>query len=268
MKVKDVIAAIKAQCPPIDESRTCDILHVGNWEAEVHKIACVFMADIETIRKAAAEGVDLIITHEPTYHTGADNQEWLAGNPVYEEKQKLIREAGISIWRFHDHMHAYSPDLIYVGWDKEMGWENCRLPGDRFGVCYEIPETTLGGLADFFKEKLSMPAIRLIGDPDMPCKRVSVLVGGGSLGLGDERRPAMQMVEKDIDVMVCGEITEWTSCSYVRDAAMLGKRKGMIVLGHNRTEEAGMKYLPDWLQPLVGDIPVCFISSGDPFIYR
>ena len=94
------------------------------------------------------------------------------------------------------------------------------------------------------------------------------LVGGGSLGLGDEMMPMRDMLESGIDTIVCGETTEWTSISYVRDAAMLHKDKGMIILGHNRTEEAGMKHFPAFLQPLAGDIPVIFIPSGEPVYYH
>jgi hypothetical protein len=67
--------------------------------------------------------------------------------------------------------------------------------------------------------------------------------------------------------MVCGEILEWTLCAYVRDADQLGMNKAMIILGHNRTEEVGMKYLPEWLKILMPDIPVWFCEAGEPFSY-
>ena len=103
---------------------------------------------------------------------------------------------------------------------------------------------------------------------DLPECMVGHVVGGGSLGLGDELMPMKDMFEGNIDTIVCGETTEWTSVSYVRDAALLGMNKGMIILGHNRTEESGMKHFGDWLRPLVGDIPIVFIPSGEPFTCR
>ena len=57
MKVKEVIAALE-NAIPLPFPQTCDIYHIGNPEAEVQKIASVFMADVEVIRKAAAEGVN------------------------------------------------------------------------------------------------------------------------------------------------------------------------------------------------------------------
>lgn len=280
MKVKEVIAALE-NAIPLPFPQTCDIYHIGNPEAEVQKIASVFMADVEVIRKAAAEGVNLIITHEPTWHNGLSlplwdegqgwtvagpEFDWLRRDPVALEKKKLIEENGITIYRSHDRMHFHKPDLIYQGWIQEMGWES-YLRQDETMWHYDIPATTLGGLAGFFKEKLGMDAVQVIGDPGQKAEHLSVLVGGGSLGLGDELMPMRDMMEKGIDTLVCGETTEWTSISYVRDAAQLGLGKGMIILGHNRTEEAGMKHFPAFLQPLVGDIPVVFIPSGEPVCY-
>jgi hypothetical protein len=39
-------------------------------------------------------------------------------------------------------------------------------------------------LAGFLKKALGMKVIQVVGDPDMKCSRVGILVGGGSLGLG------------------------------------------------------------------------------------
>ena len=122
-------------------------------------------------------------------------------------------------------------------------------------------------LVDFLKKTLGMKVIRIVGDPDMKCSRVGILVGGGSLGLGQEEMPATLMNDQQLDVMICGEITEWTLSAYVRDAAALGFNKAMIIVGHERSEEPGMKELANRLQPLLAEIPVHFSDSGEPFVY-
>ncbi len=271
MTVKEVTdRIIKACAVKLPFPQTCDILHAGNYNMEVKKIGVCFMADMEVIRKAKEEGINLIITHEPTYYSSLDDYKWLEGNPVYEEKKKFMEEAGISIWRFHDYMHCYRPDLIYEGWKKEMGWEGYLVKNDVSGMDHHfcIPEITLDKLVGFFKEKLSMDSIRVIGNPSMVCKDIGVLVGGGSLGLGDENMPAKMISRDDVDTLVCGEILEWTTLAFVRDAVMQGREKAVIVLGHNRTEEAGMKHLPVWLKQVLPEYSIDFIPSGDPVEYR
>ena len=96
---------------------------------------------------------------------------------------------------------------------------------------------------------------------------IGILVGGRSLGLGVEEMPAKLMNDEDLDVIICGEITEWTLSAYVRVAAALGLKKAIIIVGHERSEEPGMKDLADRLQPLLKDIPVSFSDSGVPFVY-
>jgi putative NIF3 family GTP cyclohydrolase 1 type 2 len=77
----------------------------------------------------------------------------------------------------------------------------------------------------------------------------------------------IQMCKENIDVVICGDITEWTLSAYVRDATMLGMNKGMLVLGHERSEEWGMKHLVGWLELVAPGVLVTFVDAGEPFTY-
>jgi putative NIF3 family GTP cyclohydrolase 1 type 2 len=267
MTVREVIDAIikKTGLEPLPIDKTCDQLMTGSFDMEVKGIVTTFMATVDVIKQAINEGANFIITHEPTWFTGDDQTDWVENDPVYIEKRKLINENNISIWRFHDHMHISEEDGIYRGLIKEIGWEQYLLPNTK--ECFQLPKTTLKELSLFFKDKLDMDVVQIVGVPDMPIERVGILVGGGSLGLGTEHMPMEFMHNNNLDVVVCGDITEWTLSAYVRDAAALGLNKSMLVLGHERSEEAGMKHLVEWLQPLVNDISVQFIDAKEPFLY-
>ena len=276
MTVKEIIKAVimKTGVEPLPPEKTCDHLMAGSMDMEVTKVVTTFMATVDVINKAAEIGANFIITHEPTWFNGPDKIDWVQDDPVYLAKKKLIEEKGIAIWRFHDHMHFADEDGIYRGFDLETGWGTYRIPIpedaewiDKFGACYDLPETTLRDLCQFFKEKMEMDVVQIVGNPDMKVKRVSVLVGGGSLGLGDETMPMQHMKKHHVDVAICGDITEWTLSAYVRDAAMLGMNKGMLVLGHERSEEAGMKHMVEWMQDIVNGTEVVFIDAKEPFTY-
>lgn len=265
MQVKEVADRIIAACnvPLLDE--TCDQLITGNWESEVTGIVTTFMATVDVIHAAIEQGANLIITHEPTYFTHLDGTDWLQDDPVYQQKQKLIDENGINIWRFHDYMHRTRPDLIYDGLNKELGWESYAHPEERH--LYTIPPTTVEALSALFTEKLDVKTMQIIGKPEATVERLGMLVGAGSLGLGSELVPMEMMRNEKLDVIVCGEILEWTLAAYVRDAAQLGLNKALIILGHNRSEEVGMKHLVTWLEPLLPGIPIGFAEAGEPFDY-
>lgn len=273
MTVREIVDGIikKTGVEPLPSERTCDQLMTGSFTMEVTKVVTTFMATVEVIQKAIELGANFIITHEPTWFTGSDKTDWLAQDPVYLKKRELIEEHNIAIWRFHDHMHMASEDGIYRGFDLEFDWAKYKLQNivgfEHFGGCYKIPGITLKELSLFFKDKLDMGVMQIVGNPNMIVERVGVLVGGGSLGLGVEEMPMKLMHENQLDLLICGDITEWTISAYVRDAAAMGMNKGMLILGHERSEEMGMKHLGSWMKDIVGDLEIVFIDAGEPFLY-
>lgn len=266
MKVKDIVDAILNACAIERISKTCDQLITGDWEAEVTGIATTFMATPDVIRGAAERGANLIITHEPTFFTHTDARDWLEGDEVYRRKLALVRDLGMNIWRFHDHVHAMNPDRIFAGVQQDLGWEAYHNPADRH--LYTIPPTTVPALAALLKERLGIQVVRVVGNEAAQVRKIGLLIGGGSLGLGSDTMPMELMRRYDLDAIVAGEILEWTLCAYVRDAAQLGLNKALIIAGHNRTEEAGMKHLPAWLSTVLPGLRVFFVEAGDPFRYR
>ena len=255
----------------LDPAQTCDQVVWGDTDQEVRKVATTFMATVDVIREAIRIGANLIITHEPTWYTGHDTVDWLENDEVYAAKKKLLENSDLVIWRFHDHMHMAAEDGIYRGFDKKMGWGPYRLPhrgaGAEFDGCYELPATTLRGVADRFHEKLGMDVLQIVGDPEMPVSRVGVYVGGGSLGLGVEERPMQHMRENALDLIVCGDITGWTTVPYILDAQALGISRAMLILGHERSEEMGMEFLGEWLRDIAEGIEIVFIDAKEPFRY-
>lgn len=266
MKVREAVNMILDACLIERIENTCDRLITGDWEAEVTGIATTFMATPEVLRTAAARGANLVITHEPTFFTHTDGLDWLQDDEVYRRKQALIEELGMNIWRFHDHIHSMTPDLIFAGVKRDLGWEAYGSPVDPFS--YTIPTTTVTALAQLLKERLGIEVVRVVGDAAARVEKVGLLIGGGSLGLGSDTMPMELMRAHDLDVVVAGEILEWTLCAYVRDAAQLGLHKALIVAGHNRTEEAGMKHLPEWLARVLPGVPAFFVEAGDPYQYQ
>lgn len=247
---------------------TCDIMTVGSPDNIVTGVGTTFMATFDVAKEAVRQGINLIITHEPTWFNGMDRTDWCENDSVYLAKRKYLEEHGLTIWRCHDHMHMGSDvDYIYEGLMLELDWKRYLQPDEPAPWVYEIPETTLGNLAGWFKEKMEMDTIQMIGNPSMKVRRVGILVGGGSLGLGVEEMPMQVMERNRLDLLVAGDITEWTLPAYVNDAYQMGMNRAMLTLGHERSEEAGMKYLAEWLKERFTDFPVRFLDAKEPFSY-
>ena len=267
--VREVISRIlQDMCGGPKFEKTCDIIAAGNPENTVSGIVTTFMATYDVLQEAVRLGANFIITHEPTWFTGCDDTEWCREDSVYLAKKKYIEEHGLTIWRLHDHMHMGSDtDYIYKGLLDELDWHQYLQPDEKSPWIYEIPETTVRGLADFFKKKLDMNTIQIIGTPEMKVRRVGILVGGGSLGLGVEQMPMEVMERNRLDLIVAGDITEWTICAYINDAYQMGFNRAMLTLGHERSEESGMKYLVPWLKERFKELPITFVDAKEPFKY-
>jgi len=250
--------------------QTVDNVICGDPAQELTGIAVTFMATAEVIRKAAAAGVNLILTHEPTFYNHRDDERQLEGITAFAAKKQLLAESGVCVARVHDGMHAVTPDLIYAGMEKELGW--ARYACKDHPKVYTLPARSLRTLAGELKAALAVDTVRIVGNADIECSRVGFLVGAYSLGSFEEGREAdsiRMMQELSLDVLVCGELIEWTTCAYVRDAAALGENRALAIVGHNRSEEAGMKHFADYIKPLLDShsLQVLFIEAGDPFTY-
>lgn len=269
LKVQDIIDKILLDmCGGVKFEQTCDIIAAGSPDNLVTGIVTTFMATYDVIREAVRLGANFIITHEPTWFTGMDSTDWCREDSVYLAKRRYLEEHGITVWRLHDHMHMGSDtDYIYKGLLDELDWHQYLRPDEESPWVYEIPETTVAGLAEFFKKKLDMKTVQIIGDPEMKVKRAGILVGGGSLGLGVEQMPMQVMERNHLDLLIVGDITEWTVCAYINDASQMGLNRAMLTLGHERSEEAGMKHLAPWLAERFPEITITFVDAKEPFRY-
>lgn len=283
MKNKDVVTKILQYHPLFPENYSgCDNYKCGNPDEECTGVVTALVPTIEVIQKAIELHCNLLIVHEPTFYSTPDYAGWKAdfANQVFEEKKELLEKNHITIWRDHDHMHAHQPDAIFTGVAKYLGWEEyINTQGSQIPSVYRftIPECTVQELRDDLVSKLKLNGIRYLGIPDAKVKRVSIVghLMPGFMGMDymDENgyyveygTTIIRELEQNADVVIPGEITEWTVLSYVRDAIQLGKSKAIYNIGHFNLEELGMKFARDWIAELVGEtLPVLYVPSGDMY---
>lgn len=285
MKHKEVVQKILGFHPDLGADYDgCDNYKFGDPEDECTGIATAIVADIDVIRKAAEINANLLIVHEPTFYSTPDFPDWRSGgrNEVYEEKCRLLEKNGITIWRNHDHMHAHRPDLIFEGVIKYWGWQDYLCEDDPFdvpfGYTFKLPQMRVDELGRLLCRKLKLNGLRYLGNDDALI-RYAAIVGHLSGGFGDLPSPdpalhreygtdLIKSMERGLDVIIPGEVIEWTTLSYVRDAVQLGKNKAVMNIGHFSMEELGMRYAEDWIKELVNhELPVNYIPSGDIFSF-
>lgn len=254
--VGQVIDRIKTQVGIPWREQTVDNLIAGTADLPVKGIASTMMATLDGLQRAAAKGLNLVITHEPTYYSHQDRIEPVEKDALYQLKRDFIRDHGMAVFHFHDHWHGRRPDGIATGMIRELGWEkNHDAENPRL---FTFPQMTLARLAQEMAAKLAIRTMRVIGDPQLAVRRVMASWGNVSL------MPGVPFLAQ-ADVLVVGETHEWELVEYVQDAITSGQKKALIILGHLISEQAGMKYCAEWLKGFIREVPVEFLAASEPY---
>jgi putative NIF3 family GTP cyclohydrolase 1 type 2 len=252
--------------------KPADGFKYGDPATPVTGVVFTFQATFDVLERAVQAKKNFVITHERMFWdhiddigtTKHDKPFEVAGSletdPVFIAKRRFCEQNNLVVWRFHDHQHMLKPDPIMQGLVTRLGWQNYIVPvqGQMIGVAFEIPQAPLKEVARHVARSLDSPGVRVIGDPNLPVKRV---------GLGAHKLVEILKPLQTCDVVLMSEPQDCDAFPYLRDGISLGlpHPKGLIALNHERFEEWGEQDAPAWLKPLVPEVPVEFISAGAPY---
>lgn len=259
MKAIEIMNELFALAEPGDFSRTCDTIKAGSPDTEVEKIAVSMFATPDVVREARDWGAKLLIVHEPTYYDHMDRHK---DEKVENAKRKLIEESGMALYRFHDYSHAASPDIIGKGVLHAMNLDGTlEYPGkfDLVRIHLNQPLTPVEA-AKVLEDNLGIRHPRICGARDLPCTKISLMCGTPG-GVFEE------LMSDECEILLTGEACEWSLGEYARDAAQLGFRKALIIMGHIGSERDGMKYTAELLTNMHPELEVKYFECGEVYTY-
>lgn len=227
-----------------------DCCKSGSPDTELGKVAVCCIATADVIRQAAQWGAVMLITHEPTYHDHFDklNQ----NDRVTMKKAELLKETGLTVWRYHDCPHS-KPDEIHEGFIEALEWKGSFNGSELFIL--DTPSSARELAADI-ESKLGFKHVRMVGNVDLPCKSIGLCLGAGLCDISSDK----------YDVVINGELCEWRDAEYVRDAAQLGFKKSMIVLGHMASEKEPMRMIAVHIKEKYPELEIRYFDCGDVYI--
>jgi putative NIF3 family GTP cyclohydrolase 1 type 2 len=244
--------------PPPD---TVDTLKAGDPATPVTGIVTTFLDTMAVLQEAVRLGDNLVISHEPTFYNHRDDTRAFDVDPIYKEKLAYIQQHHLVVYRLHDEIHADpAGDHILKGLYEALGWTSYPHPSGPFGAYFvTIPPTTLARLAHTLEETLHIRTPRVEGDPELPITHVALLPGSSGL-----QKQVRALNEPGVEVLIAGEASEWETVEYVRDAITQGRRKALILLGHEVSEEPGMEQAAKELRLLFPGMRVDHVLAGQP----
>lgn len=258
---------------------TVDGFDAGSPDMPVTGIVTTFAPTLEVLRRAVADKMNMIIARAPAfYRQGRPRSSSGSGNApatgvlekdaTYRFKRDFVAENNLVIWRFYDNWQARKVDGQLRGLAMALGWEKYHQPDGKADEepyqtdkpFFVLPSTTLKDMVKSIQDRLKVRGIRVIGDPETEVSKVA-------LSHGMFRVPALQRIlrEPGVDAVVIGEPVEWEASPYFQDVVAWGQKKGMIILGHEVSEEPGSGELATWLKTFILEVPIEWIPAREPF---
>lgn len=259
MKAIEIMNELFALAGEGDYTNTCDTLKAGDPNRETKKVALTMFATPKVVTEAKSWGAELLIVHEPTYYNHMDEH---SEEKIECEKRRLIEESGLTIYRYHDYAHATSPDVIAAGMLRQFdlrGQIEYTDVSDLVRIHLDTPMTPLE-LAKVIEERCGIKHLRICGAGDAPLRVISCMFGTPG-GVFEELK------SDQCEILLTGEACEWMLGEYARDAAQLGYKKALIIMGHIGSERDGMKYTAEILKEKHPELLVKYFECGEVYTY-
>ena len=264
MRATELHDWLAREAPPHTPEDEVDGIMTGDPDAEVRGIAVTWLPNLHVLREAAASGLNFVLAHEPVYYhhpwfypygderhlPALDLPEKMATPPA-REKQALIAEHNMVVYRFHDGWDQFPEHGMGYALARQLGWSAAQVAPDYIYAPEPMP---LHALATQIAERLGKTGIRFIGNPEMTVNRISL--DWGSPGAIDIVARARR---HDCQAALTGEVVEWRDLEFARDSGL-----ALITGGHCATETPGMRACCDWLKTKFPDLPIRYIDSVDP----
>ncbi len=259
MKAFEIMEKVFTYGKDFNYDNTCDTLKCGSPDKEVKKVAVAMFPTVNLIKEAHQWGADLLVVHEPIYYNHMDDH---SDEKIETEKRALLESTGMTVYRFHDHPHRNRIDLISEGEYKYLGLDADYDYTETFDLVrlkLHTP-TTPRELAKIIEERLGIKHIRICGTTDEKCTNVSSCFGAP----GDVMN---ELYREETEILMMGETCEWRMGEYARDAAQLGYKKCLLILGHVGSERAGMQHIADLISEMLPQLEVKYFECGEVYTY-
>lgn len=246
---------------------TVDKIIIGNPATKVRKIGTCWLPNWETCKNAVAAGVNVLITHEPTFYTHRDLDEvpgFLQRNSEFtrsqyltliEKKKSWINENGLVIIRNHDTLDALKERGIPFAFGQFLGFSNSDIIASRtYYNVYKFNRQSASSFARVIAGKLKelgQPGIAFYGDP----AREVASVGIGTGWICDPMDYAD--LKPDVFIAIDDIIRTHIQTVYAEDSG-----HPLIVINHGTSEEMGMRSLNKIIKEKYPDIETIHFKQG------
>lgn len=244
-----------------------DRIIVGDAQTVVRGIAVMWTPTWDALRRAVADGCNVVVAHEPTFysHFDLDGFEEQAGKisaaaqralvPTRDAKLRWIQENGLVVIRSHDvvdRMPGGVPDSLV----RQLGFaeSDVLVRKDPYRIVQIVPAVTAAELAQRLAKafaRIGQPGVAFYGDPQRRVEKLGLGTGYGCVPWD------FVSLGADMCVTIDDRIKTWIETEWADDAGF-----PMIVIHHGTSEEWGVHSLHAKLSAAFPQIPVKLQVQG------
>jgi len=231
----------------------------GDPDREIHGVACMWQANVASLREAVGQGLDMVICHEALW-LPPQQSPWYDGPAegaieTNRLRRELLDRHGVVVYRSHSNWDALVADGV-----PDQAVAALRIDGlrevarQRFFAVDELPAPlSVRELRDAAAHGLDFADCRIFGDPAQRIQRFAFLIGGFG-----ENQLHMAQAARDLgaEAIIIGEMSEFIV------VAALEMGLPVIETLHSASESPAIRRQAELLSERLPDLPVRYIGSG------
>jgi len=243
----------------VDSEKTVDRVIIGDPDREVRRVLVTWISSFAALRVAAERGVDMLMTHEPTFYVHANELEKMPAMEVVEAKRRFIERSGLVILRNHDVWDRMPQVGIPWAWARFLGLGTTPTATGANGYQhrYDIEPAPLDALAARIAARtatIGEPYVQVVGDGSRQVSRVGIGTGCGC------NTAIYQQMGCDVSV-VCDD----GSCYWSNIQCAADNEHPVIRVNHGTSEEPGMVTLTEYINANLPGVEAEHLPHGSSF---
>lgn len=234
MKINKIIEHLEAQGKWVNWECTRDHIIYGQDTIDVDHVIVCWVATTEVIKKAIQKKCHFIITHEnPFYMTSTALPSLLI--EAQKEKEKLLKENNITVYRCHDLWDLYPQYGVRDKWAETLQIDFQEEPQDSFVKISQQFEMTVLELAKHIIrciEQYDECGVQIIGNQNQKVHCLGIGTGACT--------NILDMYKQGADVCLVSDdgINNWVYTQWAMDHQI-----PLIIVNHLTSEAPGLESL-------------------------
>ncbi len=230
----------------------------GDPQAELTGCLVCWMATMDAIADAAAQGCNMIVCHEsltfPYSHISPGLENYTTWT-VNRRRLTALSKHDLCVYQSHSTLDRFS---ILKTFTDLVGLGEPTVYHQGYVQVFEIAPVTMGELAARVKAQVGMERLRVCGPLDKVVRRVGCPWGG--VGLSLNMGFIEQVIARGAEVLISGEADEY-AMRYALDAGV-----PTIETGHSISENPGLRRAAEHLAGLVPGQRIIFHENPPAWV--